>query len=360
MSERTLKTLLGTLAGLVALYGIVALATSGSGGASGESPLADAFAAVDGADVEAVTMIRRGDTLELERVDDGGWTVEGRRAGADRVAALWEALEGVGEAELVATNPANHERMGIADEGDAAAWSVAFRIAGADEPVRLLVGDAGPRTPSAYVRLPAQPEVYLLDGDLRSMVARERNGWRDRRIAAVDTAAVGEVRVTRDGESYALRRTPAADAGADAAAGMEASDGVADDGYGWVVVAADGGASGGGGAIADSGRPADAGAVRDLLGALAALEASGFAPDSVEATDADRRTVIALSVEDDTLTELRMSADEEGSDIRVTVPDRDAVFTLASWQADRLAPERDALLAEEDEEEESDATPSGG
>ncbi|MFW6202507.1 MAG: hypothetical protein ACOC8B_08005, partial [Gemmatimonadota bacterium] len=85
---------------------------------------------------------------------------------------------------------------------------------------------------------------------------------------------------------------------------------------------------------------------------------SGFAPDAVEMSEPDR-SVIVLSADGDTLADLRMSADEAGSEIRVTVPDRDAVFTVASWRADRLAPERDGLLAE-DEEEETDASASGG
>lgn len=79
MSDKTLKVLLGVLGGLVLLYGVVALASRGPSGEAAAGPLAEAVAAVDAASVDAVTITRRGETLTLERGDDG-WTVDGRLA----------------------------------------------------------------------------------------------------------------------------------------------------------------------------------------------------------------------------------------------------------------------------------------
>lgn len=306
MTERTLKNIIGGLIGLALLYGIVALTAGGGDDAAAHARLADTLRGLDGEAVDLVRIERAAGTVTLRRAD-GGWTVDGRPADSAAVARLWTALADAADAEIASTNPDNHGRLGI---DDASATAVAF-IAGADTLARLLVGDAGPYSPSAYVRPAGGDTVSLARGELRTLVRRGADEWRDRTIVRVDTAAVRGIRVQREDGAYTLERGDTA----------------------WTV----------------DGRAADERAVRGMLGRLAGLDASGFAPEGTAVEPG--RTVTALGAGGDTLAHLRLDPpddDERGASFRVSVPGRDAVFELPRWQADRLAPEPTQLRAEAD------------
>lgn len=298
MSDKTLKTLLGLLAALVVVYAVVALTSRRPSSVGGAGELARTVASVEPAEVRSVEIRRRGETIALERTDDG-WTADGYRADTAAIAELWSALDTLAAGELNSTNPANHARLGVAADS---AWSIEVR-AEAGEPVRLLVGEMGPYPRSAYVRLPAGDEVYLVPGRLRDLVGRTTDEWRDTHILALDTAAVAEVRITRDDAAYALRR--------------------GDDG--WTV----------------DDQPADSAAVAQLLEQLANLDASGFAPDTATLGEPNR-TVTAFSAQGDTLAALRMR-EEESYNVRLALEGNASVFEISRWRVDRLAPERSRL-----------------
>ncbi|HEX7051901.1 MAG TPA: DUF4340 domain-containing protein [Longimicrobiales bacterium] len=303
MSEKTLRIVLGAVAVLVVLYAVTALASRAPSDGSAETDaLAETLAGAWTDDVATVRILAQDDTITLERAD-GGWTVNGHPADSALVARFRDGLGDARVAHLAAANPANHARLGVS--ADSARVLEFLRPDG--DGTRLLIGDRGPSYQSAYVRLPDRDEVYLVRGDLRGPAQRDADDWRDKTILRVDTAAVRRIAVSRDGEHYTLAR----------------------DSAGWKL----------------DGEPASAGAVRDLLGELARLEAVGFAPDSVVPAE-PTRSVIALGEQGDTLADVSLSESEDAN-LLVTVPGRDAVFELSSWRADRLAPERSAVVEED-------------
>jgi hypothetical protein len=200
MSERTLKQLVGALALAVGVWLVASLFSRGGGSIEASGEITGVLEGLDGASVEAVTVRRGGDTIVLER-SGSRWAVNGYPADSGSVARLTIALDEAEIGDLVATNPANHARMGVAVDS---ATEVELTADGASR--TLLVGDAGRQFGTAYVRLPDQDEVYLLVGDLRTHVVRELDAWRNRTMVAIDTAAVTRVEVERDGDAYALVR----------------------------------------------------------------------------------------------------------------------------------------------------------
>lgn len=90
-------------------------------------------------------------------VDD--WAVNGYQADSATVFRFWAAMLTLDVGDLAASNPDNHDRMGVSA---AAGWSIEFDLDGATK--TMLVGDTGPRSSTNYVRLPDEDEVYILEG----------------------------------------------------------------------------------------------------------------------------------------------------------------------------------------------------
>jgi hypothetical protein len=297
VSERTLKQLVGALALAVGVWLIATIFVRGGGsiGASGE--IGRFFAGVDGSSVEAVTIRRGGDTIALER-GPSGWTVNGFPADSTNVSRLTTALGEAVIGDLVATNPANHARMGVTDDSAAAVELDAGGV-----PRTILVGGAGRRFGTAYVRLPGADEVYLLDGDLRAQVVRDLDQWRNRTMVAIDTARVARVQVERDGDAYALVRGDSA----------------------WAFE--------GGGEVATA-------ALNGVLSELARLVASGFLVegDSIAGLET-ASTTRAYDANGDLLAEITVGSGE-GDRWARTASD-DYVYRVSSFRAGRIAPTRE-------------------
>ncbi len=120
----------------------------------------------------------------------------------------------------------------------------------------------------------------------------------------MDTAAVGSVIVERGGRSHTLLRGETQ----------------------WTV----------------DGDPAGPEPVTDLLRELAGLEATGFAPDTVAFEGDDRRRVVALGADADTLGSVEMAGSGDGTFLARTPGDA-TLFRLSSFRVDRVAPEADSI-----------------
>jgi Domain of unknown function (DUF4340) len=300
MTEKTLRLLVGALVLAVALWGGVTLASGWGGHGTAAPPaLAEFF---KGATADSVTAARfQGprDTLTLAH-QEGPWTVDGLPADSGTVARFFATLTATKVGDLVSTNPANHASMGV--DADSA-WTVQLDVGSAKR--TLLVGKSGPRYNTAYVRLPDHDQVYLAEGELRADVTRALDDWRNKRIVAVDTAAVHRIEVDRDGKSYALVR-------ADSSWSLEGGEGV------------------------------DKTAVSDILAELSDLRAAGFyqASDSTAEREAGGH-VLALSASGDTLASVTLGSGD--SDRWARAPGDSIIYRLAGWRVDRVAPKRDAV-----------------
>lgn len=317
MSERTLKRLMTVLGVLVVAWLVVKVVGVGRGFGPGEGG-GEMATFLQGVDPGAITTVEftggTDATVRLERSGAGGaWMVDGHPADSAQAASLVAALDSVGTGAPVSVNPDNHARMEV--DSASARLMVLERDGGADT---LLLGKAGPSYGTVYARLPGHDEVHLLQADLRAHAHRSAADWRSKRIAAVDTTAVGAVEVARDGSTFRLER----------------ADSV------WTA----------------DGSPADPQAVRDLLSELAGLQAQSFPPaDTTGAAERDPdRTVTVFGTDGSQLLVVRLWEPEEGGNTSLTgsaegpaASQPDARFTFASWRADRLTPEAGAVKKED-------------
>ena len=316
MSQKTLNRLLIGLGTVIALWMVTLLVGRPEDAAVGDGGVAALLEDIDTEGVNAVTF--SGGTGDLSSVrlsrSDAGWTVDGHRADSLQVARLMEALDGASAGAPVASNPTNHARMEV-DEASART----LVLERGDRADTLLLGKVGTSYSSIYARLPGSDEVFLIDADLQPHATRELGAWRSRRISAVDTAAVTDIELEVGGGEILVQRADTS----------------------WMV----------------QGSVADAQAIRDLLGELRALDATGFPPaDSADsATDGPPDRVV--TVFDDSEAQLlvvRLWGAGDGSSTNLTgraegpgARQPGIAFTVPSWRADRLAPSSDRLSGDD-------------
>ena len=246
-------------------------------------------------------------TVRLERTD-AGWTVDGYVADEPKVRDLLDVIGQLSSSELVARNPSNHAGLGVAEGGR----RVEVRTAGG-EVQRFHLGDRDTRSGGYFVRLPGDDVVYRLDGPAGGYLNRDRDGWRPRLIASVDTTGVREILMRRGDREAVLRRSDRSDEG-------------------WLAGDA----------------PADSALVQRLLSVLPSLSASGF-PTAAEEAAADFTLpdgwfeVFSEGSADVTGRQLELSIllleDEERGDWVARLADGTEAFRLSSLTVDRLLPE---------------------
>lgn len=300
MSKRTLKRLLLALMIAGGIWASLFLRDRYAGGSDDDSGIAAALAQIDHDAVDRVEIFGPADTVTLT-LAEGRWRANGYAADAALVDRIWAALAEADVVGTAGTNPDNHERFGVAGPD---AWSVTFHEGNSNR-TTFIVGRAGTRFSSSYVRLPDQPVVVTVLGNLRGTLARTLDQWRDREVAALDTAAVHALIQSRDGQTVEITR----------------------DGDAWFT---------------SSGSAVDADAVRNVLQELAGLSASGFAPDSLDVhSGPERRQLSVLGAGGDTL--LALVASQGENSVHVQRLGDPTVFSIARWRADRLFPPLDAL-----------------
>ena len=293
MSQRTLRRLGIILVVAAATYAVLFLLDRRpTAGPADAGALLERLQTIPVDRVASIEIVGPADTVRLERTPDG-WTADGYDADSARVNRIWATLAEADVDGVAGTNPANHERFGVAG---ADAWHLTFvEEDGARHDV--ILGNAGTRFASSYARLPDEDAVIHLVGDLRSTVARTLDQWRNRTVAALDTGAVASLILTRDGRRSELARGDSA----------------------WT------GPSG----------PVDADAVRGVLQEIAALSATGFAADTVTVpAGAGARSLVVRSVEGDTL--LALLGAPGDNTFRLRRLDQPTVFEVATWRGDRI------------------------
>jgi hypothetical protein len=205
MSEKALKQLVGALAVVVVLWIVATMLSRAGGGSIGASgDLAGFFDGVDAGSVTSVRILRPQDTIRLS-MDDGSWRVNGFRADSGSVARFFQTLEDADVGGLIATNPANHARMGVSADS---ARTLELAVAGATR--SLLFGDEGPRPSTIYAREPGSDEVYLVESALWTHLQRQLDDWRNRRMLTIDTSRVASIAVARDQDAFTLVRADTA------------------------------------------------------------------------------------------------------------------------------------------------------
>jgi hypothetical protein len=190
--------------------------------------------------------------------------------------------------------------MGVA-EGS----TVAVTFETASGPTTLLIGAVGPAPGTAFVRRPGEDAVYVLEGGLRTHFVRDQSGWREKRMLAVDTAAVRTVEIERPGEAYTIVRGDTA----------------------WTM----------------DGTPVRTFSVISILEELAGFRGTDFLVpgDSLYETPT-AITVTAFGAAGDTMALVNLGTGER--DRRGTVRGDSIVYRVPSFRIDRIAPPRANLV----------------
>jgi hypothetical protein len=191
VSAKHLKLIAAGLVVLLLLWGGSELLSRGSDSVTGSlalPPLSDK-------DVDTVTIIQGMDSLVLAR-HASMWSVNGHPAAIPAVGELFQALADTARPEVVAQSPASFARLGV----DSATGRRLRLLRGGKPAVELIVG-------SGYARRPGDTRVYLWPGRLASIVNRPVDGWRDKRIAALEPDSIAALDVVRGKDRYALKRT---------------------------------------------------------------------------------------------------------------------------------------------------------
>jgi hypothetical protein len=299
MSDRTLKQLVGALTVAVGVWLISSLLSSGAGGIAASGEIASLFDDLDGPSLTAVRIEGAAGSVDLERGPDG-WTANGYRTSQSAVTTFLSAVTAASIGDLVAANPSNHERMGV-DEGSA--LHVIFTTESGSRSV--LLGQSGRRFQTSYVRTPGADEVYLLEGRLGSELRKDESAWRDLTMATVDTVAVARIVVSGD-RDYTLVRGDTA----------------------WTLE--------GGAAVEPS-------TVNGILAELSNLAATGFYAESDSVAQLPLAfTAEALAADGSILAEVTIGAGERDRWGRVASDDY--LYRVSAFRAERLGPERSALL----------------
>ena len=303
MNAKQLKVIAGVLGAAVLLCLPLLFRDSGE---SGTLDVGDGFSFVVTDSITGVDIVlaENAGTVRLERTG-AGWTVDGYVADDPKIRDLLDVIGQLSSSELVARNPSNHANLGVAEGGR----RVEVRTAGGDVR-RFQLGSRDTRSGGYFVRLPGDDVVYRLDGPAGGYLNRDRDGWRPRLIASVDTAGVREVLMRRGDREAVLRRSD----------------------EGWLAGDA----------------PADSALVQRLLAILSSVSASGFPTEEEEAAAdfmlADGSfEVFSEASADVTGRRLELAIllleDEERGDWVARVADGTEAFRLSSLTVNRLLPE---------------------
>lgn len=158
-------------------------------------------------DVVDTVNIRSGQSaVELRRVttDATNWRVGDFPVFPPKLLDFWSAVSDIDGAQLVARNPKNHSRMGVAD-GQGTVME--FFLGGAVQE-EFLVGKWSPDVRLCYLRRPRKNEVYSIPCASPDVFDTDPDGWRNRIVFRVPRAAVESIAFTSPEEEFTVAITP--------------------------------------------------------------------------------------------------------------------------------------------------------
>lgn len=197
--------------------------------------------------IDGVTITSQTSQASLKKIGND-WEIDGNAAFVPKLDALWTATVDIDGAQLVAQNPANHERIGVAD---GQGTSVVFSL-GTFTQEEFIVGEWSQNVRLCYLRRPARDEVYAIPCPVTNIFDADPDGWRDPIVVSIPREAVEMIEFSYPGEEFVLRRVA----------------------RGWTI---DGGAGE---------EPADIFAVNAVLASIEVMVARSFAgPDETQGLD---------------------------------------------------------------------------
>ena len=159
-------------------------------------------------DVVDTVNLRSGQSAaELRRVgtDATNWRVGDFPVFPAKLLDFWGAVADIDGAQLVARNPKNHSRMGVAD----GQGTVMEFFLGGSIQEQFLVGKWSPDVRLCYLRRPSKNEVYSIPCASPDVFDADPDGWRNRIVFRVPRRAVESIDFTSpEEEDFTVAITP--------------------------------------------------------------------------------------------------------------------------------------------------------
>ena len=157
--------------------------------------------------VDTVNLVSGQSTAELHRIgtDATSWRVGDFPVFAPKLLEFWSAVSDIDGAQLVARNPENHSRMGVAD---GQGTLMEFFLRGSIQE-QFLVGKWSPDVRLCYLRRPSKNEVYSIPCASPDVFDTDPDDWRNRIVFRVPRAAVESIGFTYpEDEDFTVALTP--------------------------------------------------------------------------------------------------------------------------------------------------------
>src|SRR4029077_20573432 len=159
--------------------------------------------AVEAKDVERVTIVRKGETVRLQRTPDGGWEMlEPVKTRGDR-GTVDDMVTGLATARMdreIDPNPAKPADFGL----DPPEADVKLEVKGRPEPLVLRVGGKNPTGVWVYAREGGKPAVITLSESIARDTTRPVADFRDRTVIAFDRRNVSGIDLDVNGDQIGV------------------------------------------------------------------------------------------------------------------------------------------------------------
>ena len=172
---------------------------------TGEGGPKEKALAVERDKVAEITLARAGgDEIRLVKQGEGWRLASPLSAPADatEVDSLLSSIANLEIAEVVTETPGQLSDFGL----EPPKATLSLGVAGAGEPVRLLLGDKAPDGANVYAKLPAQGRVFVIPSHIESSFDKKPFDLRDRDVMHVKRDAVKTLEVQGPEGGYALSR----------------------------------------------------------------------------------------------------------------------------------------------------------
>ena len=146
-----------------------------------------------------------GFTTELQRLGDaeqGAWFVDDQPVFEPWLQQFWQGVDDLYDAQLISTNPANHERMGIV-QGDAIEMSFFQDRRSLQE--KFIVGTWKPAARLCYVRRAGHDETYGIPCPGGNIFDPDPDRWKNPVVASIPPNEIAEIQYIYRDEQFLLR-----------------------------------------------------------------------------------------------------------------------------------------------------------
>ena len=130
------------------------------------------------------------------------WTIDNQPAYEAKINLFWSVVADFDGAQLVAANPATHERMGVAD----GQGTVLTFLVGEFEQEKFYVGEWSQDARLCYLRRPGKTDVHAIEcpGPASDVFDSNPDGWRNPVIAAIPRSEVASITFTYPDEEFVI------------------------------------------------------------------------------------------------------------------------------------------------------------